>query len=576
MKRIISLIIFLNLNFALTQTTPVLMPGFPITLDSSDYTYNNGPIVADFNNDGENEILVGVNNFSNVGKVLLIDKGGNFFANFPKIVSCFASYIWVAAGDIDNDGFLDIVIKSDSLYVFNYLGNPLPGFPTYIPHSFNSLGDILGIYDLDNDGNLEIILAKKNKITIVNNDGKIRIGWPITIDQGGNTFISYFAVGDLNNDNIAEIIFPSSNHLYQTPNLDSNKIFIYEPDGSPYLNSPIVSDSGYYFEHYNYPVIFTENNKTYFSILSNYSSTRTPGNYRSRFTIYDNTGNVVIRKNFVPIFNTESMTMGKFDNSEPFFVFGELFYSFGFNIKGNQLPGFPILTSGNQYRSHSIGKLTDKYCFASSESQDTLGGMGLRGYLKFWDMSGIPLSWATLRPKGIPGTEASFCDLNGDNQVEVLSTTNGYINGGEGCGLYVWTFPGVQYSRESFPWSMFGHDRFRTNQLGFIPPDDPVGINPISAIVPDKFSLDQNYPNPFNPTTTIKFNIPSNSNREIQQVILIVYDALGRIVETLVNQKLNTGEYSVTFDGKNLSSGVYFYRLSIGAFTNVKRLILLK
>jgi hypothetical protein len=99
-------------------------------------------------------------------------------------------------------------------------------------------------------------------------------------------------------------------------------------------------------------------------------------------------------------------------------------------------------------------------------------------------------------------------------------------------------------------------------------------INSVSKIgnsVPDKFSLSQNYPNPFNPSTNIKFQIANN-----KYVLLKVFDVIGREVQTLVNEKLKPGEYEVTFDGSALPSGVYFYKLTAGEFTQTKKLILLK
>ena len=86
-----------------------------------------------------------------------------------------------------------------------------------------------------------------------------------------------------------------------------------------------------------------------------------------------------------------------------------------------------------------------------------------------------------------------------------------------------------------------------------------VGITPIGNKVPDIFELMQNYPNPFNPNTTIRFKIPSS-----KYVILKVYDVLGREAATLVNENLKAGEYSVNFNAANLTSGVYFYKLSAG------------
>ena len=108
-------------------------------------------------------------------------------------------------------------------------------------------------------------------------------------------------------------------------------------------------------------------------------------------------------------------------------------------------------------------------------------------------------------------------------------------------------------------------------------PNLPVGIHNISGVVPGKFSLEQNYPNPFNPTTKIKFDIPKvNNSVQNISVTLKVFDVTGREISTLVNGKLQTGSYEYTFDAKGLASGVYFYKLTAGDFSSVKRLVLVR
>jgi len=114
------------------------------------------------------------------------------------------------------------------------------------------------------------------------------------------------------------------------------------------------------------------------------------------------------------------------------------------------------------------------------------------------------------------------------------------------------------------------------------------GMNEISSAVPNGFSLYQNYPNPFNPTTKIKFSVapplglpsPSRvfdlSGGEAEGVRLAVYDALGREVATLVNEKLNPGTYEVEWDASNFSSGVYFYKLETGGFVQTRKMVLMK
>ena len=90
-------------------------------------------------------------------------------------------------------------------------------------------------------------------------------------------------------------------------------------------------------------------------------------------------------------------------------------------------------------------------------------------------------------------------------------------------------------------------------------------------VVPLKFELSQNYPNPFNPVTTIKFTIAKAGN-----VKIIIYDAVGRQVKTLVNSYFSQGKYSIEWNANSFASGIYFYRLVTGNFNVVKKMILLK
>ena len=85
------------------------------------------------------------------------------------------------------------------------------------------------------------------------------------------------------------------------------------------------------------------------------------------------------------------------------------------------------------------------------------------------------------------------------------------------------------------------------------------------------FTLSQNYPNPFNPSTAIEFTLPKSELVELK-----VYNILGKEVSTLVSNKLNLGNHTYQFDGKNLSSGIYYYQLVAGDYREVKKMILLR
>lgn len=92
-----------------------------------------------------------------------------------------------------------------------------------------------------------------------------------------------------------------------------------------------------------------------------------------------------------------------------------------------------------------------------------------------------------------------------------------------------------------------------------------------TSTVAEKYNLSQNYPNPFNPTTKINYTIPQSGN-----VKLSIYDALGHVVSSLVNQSQSAGNYEIEWNASSFATGVYFYKLEAGSFTSTKQMILVK
>ncbi len=105
--------------------------------------------------------------------------------------------------------------------------------------------------------------------------------------------------------------------------------------------------------------------------------------------------------------------------------------------------------------------------------------------------------------------------------------------------------------------------------------NDILGLQPVSSVIPKSYGLSQNYPNPFNPVTKIKFDIPADNNRN-GIVSLILFDAIGREVETLVNEELSPGSYEIEWNASAYPSGVYFYALRTGDHNSVKKMVLIK
>ncbi|MBK8553875.1 MAG: serine hydrolase [Ignavibacteria bacterium] len=170
--------------------------------------------------------------------------------------------------------------------------------------------------------------------------------------------------------------------------------------------------------------------------------------------------------------------------------------------------------------AHKIRRVTNDTC---AEPNST-GRVGLVWQMQILDAAKNPGFYYTWKNGGVPGF-TSFIGF-GDEAVEILR----YLN-----------------------------------------EENSTNITQTSQSIPESFKLYQNYPNPFNPSTNLEFGIS-----KWEFVSLKVFDIQGKEVSTLVNEKMNPGTYKIEFDGKGLPSGVYFYKLETGGFTDTKRMILLK
>jgi hypothetical protein len=181
-------------------------------------------------------------------------------------------------------------------------------------------------------------------------------------------------------------------------------------------------------------------------------------------------------------------------------------------------------------------------------------------------------------PAALTVTHPSFARQN-DTSITVTAdlgsfiaiTCNGVILGtalGTGSPVNIHLSGGFNYG------SMIDIVVTKQNYFRFhhrIPVDFPVIVKNPSGNIPETYFLAQNYPNPFNPETNISFGLPENA-----QVKITIIDILGREAGVLTNSRLNAGYYSVTFNGTNYPSGVYFCRIEAGSFTSFKKMVLVK
>ena len=182
-------------------------------------------------------------------------------------------------------------------------------------------------------------------------------------------------------------------------------------------------------------------------------------------------------------------------------------------------------------------------------------------------------------------------DVDGDLDLDIV--TSNFT--GANFTLYENDGTGVFINRNDLTSDMAGscavfHDRDNDGDMDMTGIDERQDLlilftnNPVTDIneqenFPGEFTLYQNYPNPFNPSTKIKFSIPSviaSGAKQSQFITLKVYDVLGNEMTTLVNEEKEPGTYEVNFDASSLTSGMYFYTLQTGNYSETKKMIFLK
>jgi photosystem II stability/assembly factor-like uncharacterized protein len=217
-----------------------------------------------------------------------------------------------------------------------------------------------------------------------------------------------------------------------------------------------------------------------------------------------------------------------------------------------------------------IGNFSEQVKSIFFPDQNT-GWVGATG-AKIFFTTNSGMNWQTQTTPGFAGTTTDIYFVNsqtgwgGVSTSVVCKTTNGGANWGYQLD-----------TSQSFRISILDSLRGWTGQFGISRTTNGGGIIVYTGFVnngnevPVKFTLFQNYPNPFNPITTIKLDLPKSSN-----VNLIICDMLGRELYSIVNEYLRMGSYEFTWDARNYSSGIYFYRLVAGSYTETKKMMLLK
>lgn len=531
-----------------------LYTGFPVTVTSAN-TFEGG-IFCNMDGDPDMEIVY------NTGlSVQARNSDGSSVPGWPKTLTQPADGA-PSYGDIDGDGEGEIVLvahgvipsQGGSVQAFEKNGSNVTGFP--INHGYASRTPVLA--NLDGTGGLEIITNKRigstGEVWVYKGDGTTLAGWPKPM---GHVPASSPAVGDINNDNVPEIVMEAYNALY-----------VWHANGDSMPGFPFSMPNGD-VNSYSSPVLVDVNGDMQKEIVFGSHSLSSGG--------------------FVYILKNDGTVMPNWPKTTSQWVYGPpavgyvdgdnvldvvvgdqvgsgspADFVYAWNVNGTALTGFPI---GPVWAVNAQVVLADIDNDNNTELifDDNTSPPGR--YLGY-NHDGTPMSgW----PMEITGSSffstPVLTDINRDGILDIAGTGNEIVN--QVVHIYLWN-TGAPYNTSR----MFNPVwQYNVQHTGVYNDRTIVGIEPVqSNNTPDKFSLLQNYPNPFNPETSIKFTVQNTKN-----IALKVYDLNGREVTSLINQTLTPGEYQYSFDGRGLSSGVYFYSLiADGLVIDTKRMMLVK
>jgi hypothetical protein len=511
---------------------------------------------GDIDGDGIQEIVISTydttaGNQYGAGLIYIIKMDGTDLQGWPLRMVGAPIPATVSIGDINGNDSIEIAVGSwNKLYVYDNEGNMLPGFPQNYGTS-----QAATLFDLDRDGNLEIIYPSSNKnLYIFKHDGSFLNGWPQTLPEMPGSP----AVADIDNDEEYEIVTGT----FQGPvGPDPFKLYAWETngtiiDGFPINLSGVIKST---------PAIGDlDNDGTKEIVVISYDDTNDDSLY-----VFNAAG--ILKPGFpvgVRYARLSSPALGDIDGDGDLeIVVGgldgtEILYAFHHN--GTVVQNFPVLLNhpGSSFNVNSSPVICDidgdtstveivvkanDYIFAIH--QDTSSVNGFPYFINDENQSG------THSPSPI------IDDFDNDGDVEYAFASI--------AGKIHFIDMEAVYNKNFEFWNSYKHDMQNTSVA--FPIEVITDVNENNSTLPSSFSLFQNYPNPFNPSTKIKYSIPHSFN-----VVIKVLDVLGNEVATLVKEQKQAGTYELTWYAENLPSGIYFYRLQAGDFVETKKMMLLK
>ncbi len=581
-----------------------------------------GSVVVDIDGDGEDEIVAGAWFSSSLGKVYLLKPYNGGLQSY--LIGDMADlgairFNGAAAGDIDDDGFIDFVFGSrgsgGGIFRLEYRGGDITESSSYetqkIDEGIVSLADeldIIAIGNVDDDADLEVIYS-----------GIPRSTYPTPIP------IVVLDIQKIQTTPIADV------------RVDANGDFIPDNIGQSFTVIGVVTSVNwtssanrfnYFIQDETGAINVTKGSETgggpVYDIGSRLQVTGALGQFRGLTQLVPtdlNTDVVYLGTATIP--TPLDLTLPEFymdpEKYEGMLVFfsplakqdgspdwpaesadANMILTDGFNdiifrldkdtdIDGTEEPAYPISVKGNitQYTSGS-SVYDDGYQIQPNYRADISGGVAAppSPYFYFTDDTRNKYEGQTL---AINAVDEQFViawdetvDLNGDAVIYQLQIFVGGVAknfGGTSATSVTLTGQQLITALGNTSQTVTMNVRAKGAESALVPSVDTLTTTfdiVVSVedenIIPKEFFVDQNYPNPFNPTTVIQFGLPKAADVDLR-----IYDILGREVATLVNnQSMNAGIHQIEFNASNLATGTYIYRLSAGENVQIKKMLLLK
>lgn len=581
---ILFLLILTNSSISFSQNFTKITSGDIV----NDGQYSEGAYWFDYNNDRFLDMFVA--NIVNQNNLLYMNNGDGTFIRVTtgSIVTDAGFSYGGCFGDYNNDGFLDLFVENggsnSNQANFLYMNNAGSNFTkittgNIVTDAGGSWGSVTA--DYDKDGNLDIFISNFNQNNFLykgNGDGTFtKITTGEIVNDGGSSLGCTF--GDYDNDGYPDLFVANANFGVGQNN------FLYHNNGNgtftKITTGSIVTDGG---NSTGGSWCDYDNDGDLDLFVANY--------FNANNFLYRNDGSGNFTRIDTGIVVTDGgssvgSTWGDYNNDGDMDLFvandnnqNNALYTNNGDVSFTKVTTGDIVNDGGRSNGSSWGDYDndgDIDLFVTNGDQPNVQSNFL------YRNDGNSNNWINILCKGVNSNRSAIgtkvilkASINGNSitQTREIFGQTGYnaqnsLNVEFGLGdastidsiIIRWPSGTV----ESF--SNIGINQFITATEG----QGIVNIESNGSLLPDGYELNQNYPNPFNPSTTIKFDLPDRNF-----INLSIYDIKGKLIETLINGSMNSGNHTVNWDASYFPSGVYFYKLETGEHSSTKKMILLK